>query len=88
MHAERLEHWLERGRTRGSDERRAIIEPMVEPVTTKPRALDPADARRAAASALWLLELGHEGIALTHTGALNRALVREGGGSLARLVER
>ena len=76
VQAERLEHWLERGNTRGSDERRAIVEPIAELVAGSPPPIDPDAARTALAPALWLLELGADGIALTQTGALNRAVVR------------
>jgi hypothetical protein len=74
---ERLEHWLERGNTRGSAERQAIIEPIAELVASPSPPIDFDAARAALAPALWLLELGADGIALTQTGALNRALVRE-----------
>ena len=77
VHAERLEQWLERGHTRGSAERRAILEPIAQLVANPPHALAPDAARGALAPALWLLELGLDGIALTQTGALNRALVHE-----------
>jgi hypothetical protein len=77
VHAERLEHWLERGNTHGSDERRAIIERIAELVANPPSLIDPGAARAALAPALWLLGLGADGIALTQTGALSRGLVRE-----------
>jgi hypothetical protein len=77
VHAERLEHWLERGRTRGSSERHAIIEPIAQQLAAPPPSINADAARIALAPALWLLELGDAGIALTQTGALNRALVRE-----------
>lgn len=77
VHAERLEHWLERGNTRGSAERGAIIEPLARLIAPQPPRIDLEAARTALAPALWLLELGVNGIALTQTGALNRALVRE-----------
>ncbi len=77
IHAERLEHWFGRGHTRGSDERRTIIAPVAPLVAGQPPSIDPGCARAASSPALWLLELGVEGIALTQTGALNRALVRE-----------
>ncbi|MBV9684432.1 MAG: hypothetical protein JO046_21755 [Solirubrobacterales bacterium] len=77
IHAERLENWLERGMTRGSPERRSILQPIIGLLVDPPSALDPDAARVALAPALWLLELGMDGIALTQTGALNRALVRD-----------
>ena len=77
VHAERLEHWLERGMTRGSAERRSILQPIAELLADPPSAIDPDAARAALAPALWLLELGADGIALTQTGALNRAVVRD-----------
>ena len=77
VQAERLENWLERGMTRGSAERRSILQPIVELLADPPSAIDPNAARAALAPALWLLELGTDGIALTQTGALNRALVRD-----------
>ncbi len=73
---ERFEHWLERGQTRGSSERRAIIAPVASLVVDAP-PVDAAAARDALAPMLWLLERAEDGIALTQTGALNRALVRE-----------
>ena len=77
IHSERLEHWLNRGQTRGSAERRAIVEPVAALVSTEPPEIDPSDAALAVAPALWLLERGQDGIALTQTGALSRAVVRE-----------
>jgi hypothetical protein len=77
VHAERLERWVKRGNTRGSDERRAIIEPVVALVAAEPASVDSERARAALAPTLWLLEQANDGIALTQTGALNRALVRE-----------
>jgi len=77
VYAERLEHWLDRGRTRGSDERSSIIQPIADVMTSQPPTIDLDAARLALAPALWLLKLGDDGIALTQTGALNRALVRE-----------
>jgi hypothetical protein len=74
---ERLANWLERGNTRGSDERRALLEPVGPLTTTAPPPIESNAARGVVAPALWLLELGVDGIALTQTGALNRALVRE-----------
>jgi hypothetical protein len=77
VHAERLEHWVSRGHTRGSDERRAILEPIAEMIAAPPPPLDTAAASAALAPAVWLLMLGASGIALTQTSALNRALVRD-----------
>lgn len=77
VQADRLEHWLERGMTPGSAERRSILQPIADLLADPPSAIDPGVARAAVGSALWLLELGTDGIALTQTGALNRALVRD-----------
>lgn len=77
VHAERLGRWVEHGHVRGSAERRAIVEPVVAAISAPPPVLDPDAAQRSVAPALWLLERANEEIALTQTGALNRALVRE-----------
>jgi hypothetical protein len=77
VHAERLERWLRRGNTRGSEERRAIISAVADALMAEPLAVDSAVAAVALAPAVWLLEQACDGIALTQTGALNRALVRE-----------
>lgn len=73
VHAERLERWL-----RGCSEERRLIVDCVAPLMHGD-LIPPVErvAHEALAPALWLLELGQEGIALTQTGALNRALVRE-----------
>ncbi len=67
---ERLERWARRG----SIERRDILTPVVArlrapspPVTAPAGALEPV---------AWLLDAAVDGLALTQTGALNRALVR------------
>jgi hypothetical protein len=73
VQAERLERWLERG----SAERRAIIERVADIVAAVAPRIEPSVAGAALEPALWLLERAHHGIALTQTGALNRALVRE-----------
>lgn len=77
VHAERLERWLERGRTRGSVERRTILAPVAAVVAADAPPVAREATRSAVAPALWLLERADEGIALTQAGALNRALVRE-----------
>jgi len=77
VHAERLEHWLRGGHARGSAERRAILDPVAPVIAVGPPSIDPDAGRAALAPAVWLLERANEGIALTQTGALNRALVRE-----------
>lgn len=77
IHLERLENWLQRGIGRGSPERRQILEPVLDLLAGAPPPLEPEATRLATAPALWLLELGIDGIALTQTGAINRALVRE-----------
>lgn len=73
VHAERLDRWLERG----SAERRAIIERVADIVAAGARPVELGVAGAALEPALWLLGRAHHGIALTQTGALNRALVRE-----------
>lgn len=75
--SERIERWVRRGHTRGSVERGTIIEPVAALIAAEPASVDPDSARTALAPALWLLEQATDGIALTQTGALNRALVRE-----------
>jgi len=72
IHAERMERWLERGST----ERQALLDPVAALLRAVPDA--PLPAVEAALEPLsWLLRAAGEGIALTQTGALNRALVRE-----------
>lgn len=74
---ERLERWLQRGPGRGSDARRAIVDRVAAAVSAEPPAIELDAARSALEPTLWLLEQAEDGIALTQTGALNRALVRE-----------
>lgn len=74
---ERLERWLQRGPAGGSDERQAIVDPIAAAIAEEPPAIEPDAARSALEPTLWLLEQAEDGIALTQTGALNRALVRE-----------
>lgn len=77
VHAERVERWLFRGLARRSIERRQILGPVAGLLAGEPPVVDEQAARVALAPVLWLLERAGEGIALTQTGALNRALVRE-----------
>ncbi len=77
VHAERLARWVQRGNTRGSAERSAIIEPVAALIAAEPGVSDTDSARAALAPVLWLLSQANDGIALTQTGALNRAFVRE-----------
>jgi hypothetical protein len=79
IHAEcmEMERRIRRGNTRGSDQRRALIDPIVALLQAPTQALDPDACRDALAPALLLLERASDGLALTQTGALNRALVRE-----------
>lgn len=77
VHAERLERWARHGNARASNERDAIIEPVLPLLATTPERASDDAARAALQPALWLLDQGATGIALTQTGALNRALVRE-----------
>jgi hypothetical protein len=74
---ERLEGWLQRGPGGREDARRAILDGIAAMVSGEPPAIDPDGARSALEPTLWLLEQGNDGIGLTQTGALNRALVRE-----------
>jgi hypothetical protein len=71
IHAERLEGWRDDHR---SAARTAIIDRMADTLTRPPVTTDVSDA---VVIARWLLDRGVDGIALTQTGALNRALVRE-----------
>lgn len=77
VQAERLERWMTHGRWGGGPERRAILEPVVAALLVDTPPIEPVIASKGLAPALWLLERGQDGIALTKTGALNRALVRE-----------
>jgi hypothetical protein len=76
VRAERFKHWLERGHTLGSVERCAILERVAGVVAADPQPVEREAASAALVPALWLLERAEDGIALTKTGALNRALVR------------
>lgn len=76
VHAERLRRWI------GSDLRRrearsAVLQPIAELLAGDPPACDEASARDAVEPARWLLSRATDAIALTQTGALNRAFVRE-----------
>lgn len=77
VQAERLEHWLQHGRWGGGPQRRAILEPVAAVLFVDTPPIEPVIASNALAPALWLLERAQDGIRLTQTGALNRALVRE-----------
>jgi hypothetical protein len=77
VRSERIERWTHRGNTRGGPERSAIIEPVAALISDEHAGVDHESASIALAPAIWLLEQAAEGIALTQTGALNRALVRE-----------
>lgn len=69
---ERLEGWVQRG----SEERRAILA-VIAPLLREPSpARQPAVDEAAPAPLVWLLAAAADGITLTQTGALNRALVR------------
>jgi hypothetical protein len=75
---ERLERWLQRGLGSDRDARRAIVDRVAAIVPGEPPAIDTDAARSALEPTLWLLDQAEEdGIGLTQTGALNRALVRE-----------
>lgn len=77
VQVERLEGWLQRGPGGRADARRAVLDGIAATVSGEPPAIDPDGARSALEPTLWLLEQGNDGIGLTQTGALNRALVRE-----------
>lgn len=66
IHTERLRRWASRA---------PILAAVTELVAGAPPAVD--DAATVLEPVLWLLEQARDGIALTQTGALNRALVRE-----------
>ncbi len=69
IHGERLDYWLRRG----SPERAAIIDAVADLLASPVRV----EADAGIEPALWLLERGEAGIALTQTGALARDLVRQ-----------
>jgi hypothetical protein len=71
IHAERVTRW----RSRRS--RQAILDRVADAIAACPPAVDDDAAAAALAPAHWLLERGEDGIALTQSGALSRALVRE-----------
>jgi hypothetical protein len=77
VHAERLEHWARHGSARPSPGRDTLVEPVLELLATEPDPISDAAARATLEPVLWLLDRATDGIALTQTGALNRALVRE-----------
>jgi hypothetical protein len=75
VHGERLERWTEHG----SAERRELVS-AVAPLLQDagPDAIPGLDTDRALGSLVWLLDAAADnGLALTQTGALNRALVRK-----------
>lgn len=70
---ERLEHWMRQG----SEERRAIVDPVAPMLRAFEEHGDrPGEDEDFMAPLVWLLQQGAAGIGLTQTGALNRALVR------------
>jgi hypothetical protein len=71
IHAERLQHWRDDHR---SPTRTAIIDRVADTLARPPVTVDTS---QAVTVARWLLDRAVNGIALTQTGALNRALVRE-----------
>jgi hypothetical protein len=71
VHEERLQHWRD---DRRSAPRKAIVERVADALAQPPARAEIGDAL---GMARWLLERAEDGIALTQTGALNRALVRE-----------
>ncbi len=69
---ERLEHWARQG----SEERQAIVDPVVATLRMAEEHDDrPDEDEDPMAPLVWLLHQGAAGIELTQTGALNRALV-------------
>jgi hypothetical protein len=71
IHAERLQQWRDDHR---SPTRTAIIARVADALAEPPVT---ADFPQSMVVARWLLDRAVDGIALTQTGALNRALVRE-----------
>jgi hypothetical protein len=71
IHAERMGRWRDDHR---SPARTAIIDRVAHTLTRPPVAPDVSEAVVVVG---WLLDRAVEGIAMTQTGALNRALVRE-----------
>jgi hypothetical protein len=69
--SERLETWA----GRGGDERARILRPVAKELAAPVPV--PDDAAAALEPLSWLLRRGAEGIALTQTGNINRALARE-----------
>jgi hypothetical protein len=74
VHLERLQRWRDDHR---SPAREAIVARVADMLTGPPQPVDAAEIAAALGPARWLLGRAVEGIALTQTGALNRALVRE-----------
>lgn len=72
IHAERLASWA-RGR---SEEHRSLVEPVVPILRDPGPALATEEVEVALAPLLWLLEQAEDGLPLTQTGALGRAVVR------------
>ena len=76
VHAERLRRWIgHEGPHRAA--RRAILQPIAGLLADEPPRSDEPAAREALAPTLWLLRQAADGLALTQSGALSRALVRE-----------
>ncbi len=69
---ERLESWARDG----GGARREFVAPVVPILKTPAAPEPPPDADGLLRTLIWLLAQGEEGIGLTQTGALNRALVR------------
>jgi hypothetical protein len=66
IHAERLQYWRKRGPIR-----ERVADTIAQPAPAF------GDVSGAVAPARWLIERGADGLVLTQTGALSRALVRE-----------
>lgn len=69
---ERLEAWARHG----SEPRAEIVDPILPMLRAPAAAEAPAGADNFMEALAWLLEKGADGIGLTQTGALNRAVVR------------
>lgn len=72
IEAERIERWAERG----GEKRRQIVAAIAHQLRAPAPPVSPGAVEAALERLVWLLGLAAEGIELTQTGALNRALVR------------
>lgn len=72
IHEERIERWAERG----SEKRRGMVRPVASALREPRPDIPSAAIETSLEPLLWLLGLAAEGLQLTQTGALSRALVR------------